>query len=125
MTVLAEYMDAWVAADPLRIVATVTDDCVITECYGPIYRGRNRVRDWAETWFETGGQVHSWRVTDVFSTDNDVAAQWVFDYTWNNKRRRFEGATIARLANGLIAELREYETSAELYEWTGSWRTVP
>lgn len=33
-----------------------------------------------------------------------------------------EGATIAEVEEGRIVELREYETSAPLYDWTGTWR---
>lgn len=122
MTVLTEYIDAWVAGDAARIAAAVAEDCVVTECYGPVYRGRARVREWAETWFGSGGIVHAWTVTDHFSTADREAAQWVFEYTWKGRRGAFEGATIARHAHGLIGELREYETSAPVYDWSGSWR---
>lgn len=34
----------------------------------------------------------------------------------------FDGATVARLDQGRIAYLREYATTAPLYDWTGAWR---
>lgn len=122
MTALTEYMEAWVAGDPARIAGAVEEGCVVTECYGPVYRGRDRVREWADAWFSAGGLVHAWILTDHFSGQDREAAQWVFECTWKGERGTFEGATIARYDHGLISELREYETSAPLYDWEGSWR---
>lgn len=121
MAALDEYFAAWVANDPDRIAAAVTPDCVIIESYGPVYRGQDRVRQWAGTWFAAGGIVHSWRTTHQFSTGDRVAAEWVFECTWQGNRTSFDGATIALVADGLIANLREYQTTAELYDWTGTW----
>lgn len=122
MTALTKYMAAWVDGDPERIAALVTEDCVVTECYGPVYRGRPRVQQWAEAWFSAGGIVHSWVCSDRFEHADREVAQWVFECTWDGGRGTFEGATIALTDGGLIAELREYETSAPLYDWAGTWR---
>ena len=121
MSTLTDYIDAWVANDPGRITAAVTEHCVITECYGPVYHGRDRVRQWAEMWFASGGIVHRWEITDYFAAEDREVAQWTFECTWQGERATFDGATIARRKDGLIAELREYQTSAPLYEWKGTW----
>jgi ketosteroid isomerase-like protein len=121
VTVLTKYMDAWVARDVARIAAMVAEDCVITECYGPVYRGRDVVRRWAEAWFAAGGVVHRWALTDRFVCGDREVAQWVFECTWRGERGSFDGATIARTSRGLIAELREYQTTAPLYDWHGTW----
>lgn len=104
------------------IVAAVTPNCVITECYGPVYRGRDHVRQWAEQWFAAGGRVHRWDVTSGFRCGEQEAAEWVFECTWMGERSQFEGASIVRFDGGLIAELREYQTTAPLYDWDGAWR---
>ncbi|RGE22481.1 nuclear transport factor 2 family protein [Leucobacter sp. wl10] len=122
MSVLTDYIDAWVANDADRIAATVTENCVITECYGPVYRGRSWVRRWAQDWFAAGGIVHRWDITDHFITADREVAQWAFVYTWGGQRSTFDGATIARCADGLVSELREYQTTATLYDWRGVWR---
>lgn len=121
MSALAEYMDAWVAADLERIAAAVAEECVITECYGPVYRGREWVRRWAEAWFGAGGVVHRWEVGDHFGTEDREVAQWTFECTWAGERGVFDGATVARVGGGLITELREYQTTAPLYDWRGTW----
>ncbi|MGP9683045.1 nuclear transport factor 2 family protein [Brachybacterium sp. AOP3-A1-3] len=122
MTALTEYVAAWVHGDPESIAALVSEGCVVTECYGPVYRGRPRVRQWAQAWFGAGGTVHRWVLMDHFVSGDREVAQWTFECTFRGSRGTFEGATIARVADGLITELREYETSAPLYDWEGSWR---
>ena len=122
MTPLLEYIEAWAANDAARIVAAVAPDCVVTECYGPVYQGREKVRLWAMEWFKAGGIVHRWTVTDHFIVDDREAAQWEFECTWQGERSSFEGASLSRNEGALILELREYQTSAPLYEWNGTWR---
>lgn len=121
MTTLTEYIDAWVATDPERIAALVAEDAVVTESYGPVYRGRDWVRRWALAWFDAGGVVHRWDITDHIVAGDREVAQWTFECTWDGHRSTFEGATVARLTDGLIVELREYQTTAPLWEWRGSW----
>jgi len=106
MTPLLAYIEAWVAHDSDRIARTVAENCTITECYGPVYRGRERVRQWAEAWFAAGGIVHRWEVTDHFIVDDREAAQWVFECTWDGTRSSFEGASVCRVQGRLVRELR-------------------
>ena len=122
MTALLTYIEAWVANDAERIAGSVAEDCTITECYGPVYRGRARVQQWAQAWFTAGGMVHAWEVTDRFTSGDREAAQWVFECTWGGKRSTFQGASICRVQRGQVVELREYQTTAPLYEWSGAWR---
>lgn len=122
VTALTEYIEAWIANDAARIADAVTEDCVVTECYGPVYRGRPCVRRWADAWFAAGGVVHGWTVRDHLVADDREVAQWTFTCTWNGEQSTFDGATIARVSSdGLIAELREYQTTAALYDWDGVW----
>ena len=122
MTALTEYIDAWVAGDIDRIARAVADECVITECYGPVYRGRDTVRKWAEAWFGAGGVVHLWTVSDHIVAGDREIAEWTFECTWAGERATFDGATVAHAAGGAILTLREYQTTAPLYDWHGAWR---
>jgi len=42
--------------------------------------------------------------------------------TWQSKPGSFQGASVARLTGERISYLREYATTAPLYDWTGTWR---
>lgn len=122
MSVLTEYIKAWSENDTEGILATVTPDVVVTESYGPVYHGQERVREWANTWFGQGGCVRKWRITNEFTHGDTIVAEWRFDYVWDEKNESFEGATIATVRDGKIAALREYAATAELYPWEGAWR---
>lgn len=122
MNLLLAYIDAWRRHDVSGVLATLSDDCVITESHGPVYRGRGRVEQWMRAWFDAGGVVNGWEVTATAEAGQVLVAEWTFTCTWRGDVASFDGATIARLRGGRIAELREYATTAPLYEWTGTWR---
>lgn len=122
VTRLHAYIDAWRRHDIDGVLATLTDDCVVIESYGPVYRGRRRVEHWMHTWFEAGGRVDAWDIRAHAAAGEVQMAEWSFECTWAGQAGRFEGSSIARLQGDRIAYLREYATTASLYDWTGTWR---
>ena len=122
MSALSDYIDAWNRNDPEAIVSTVTPDAVVTESYGPVYYGRDRIREWAEKWFDRGGRVRDWVITNEFAAGDILVAEWRFDYRWEGEDLSFEGSTIATVREGKIASLREYAMTADSYTWDGEWR---
>lgn len=122
VTTLLRYIESWVGGDPERIASTVTDDCVISECWGPIYRSRASVQQWAQAWFGAGGVIHRWEVTDHFRAEEREAAAWTFEYTWQGRHDVIAGASIASSSHGLLSRLSEFRTTAPGYNWAGEWR---
>ena len=122
MNQLYAYIDAWRRQDVAGVLAVLTDDCVVIESYGPVYRGRSRVEQWMHAWFDAGGVVDDWTITTQAAAGETLLAEWVFTCTWQGDIATFDGATIARLEGEKIAYLREYATTAPLYDWTGTWR---
>lgn len=119
---LHAYIGAWGRHDVAAVLATLTGDCVVIECNGPVYRGHLRVEQWMRAWLDAGGSVEDWTITSSAAAGHSLAAEWTFSCTWRGESTTFEGATIARLEAGKIAYLREYATTAPLYDWTGTWR---
>ena len=122
MSALSDYIEAWSSNDTEAIVSTVTPDAVVTESYGPVYHGRERIREWADKWFGRGDRVRSWVITNEFAVGDTIVAEWRFDYREMGEDRSFEGSTIATVREGKIASLREYAMTAEPYTWEGEWR---
>jgi ketosteroid isomerase-like protein len=122
VTPLSAYIDAWRRHDVTGVLATLTDDCVVIESYGPEYRGLARVEQWMRAWFAAGGSVDGWEVTMEAAAGDVLVAQWRFSCTWKGRSSAFDGITLARLDGPRIAYLREYATSSPLYDWTGEWR---
>lgn len=107
------------------ILATLTPDCVVIESFGPIYCGHDWVARWVSTWLAEDGHVIDWTVRDLRSSPESETAEWMFHYTWRGEEKSFEGATIATLRDGKLSNLREYATTAALYDWRGEWHAFP
>jgi ketosteroid isomerase-like protein len=122
MSKLHEYVTGWQRHDAAAVLATLADDCVIIECYGPVYRGKQRVEQWMRTWLDAGGSVTGWEITTHAAAGDTLIAEWLFSCVWHGKAATLEGATIARLTDEKISYLREYTTTAPRYDWTGTWR---
>ncbi|NUB28625.1 nuclear transport factor 2 family protein [Azospirillum brasilense] len=122
MTLLEQYIAGWRAHDVAAILATLSPDCVVIESFGPIYRGHDWVARWVSTWLAEDGQVIDWTVHNLRSSPNDETAEWTFHYKWRGEEKSFDGATIAKLTDGKISYLREYATTAALYDWRGEFR---
>lgn len=122
MNQLRAYIDGWRRHDVPAVLATLADDCVVIESYGPVYRGKERVEEWMGAWFGAGGTVDLWEITSEAATGDLLVAEWHFECTWMDSPGAFDGSTVARLDNGQISYLREYATTAPLYDWTGKWR---
>lgn len=73
-------------------------------------------------WLAAGGRVIDWEITSSAALGDAEIAEWVFTCIWKGEEAAFEGASVARLNEGRIVYLREYATTAPLYDWTGEWR---
>lgn len=123
-TLLERYIDGWRRHDTEAIIETLTPDCVVTESFGPIYRGHAWVKRWISAWFAENGCVIDWTIQDLQSSGDVETAEWTFYYTWRGEKKSFEGITIAKLHEGKIYYLREYATTDPLYDWRGEWRSI-
>jgi ketosteroid isomerase-like protein len=121
MNQLATYIDAWRRHDIPGVLSTLADDCTVIESYGPVYRGKDRVEQWMRTWFGRGWTVDAWTITSSAAAGDTLVAEWAFTCTAGDTAS-FDGCTVARLESGLIVYLREYATTAGLYDWTDTWR---
>ncbi|RYF55915.1 MAG: nuclear transport factor 2 family protein [Comamonadaceae bacterium] len=104
------------------MLATLDSECTVVESFGPIYRGRAWVAQWIAQWLAEDGRVLWWEIHDLQSLAEREVAQWTFQYTWRGEEQRFDGATITQLREGKIFYLREYATTASLFDWHGEWQ---
>jgi ketosteroid isomerase-like protein len=119
MTLIEKYIAGWRAHDLDAILETLTDDCVVTESFGPVYHGHQWIKAWVATWLSEGGQVLEWTIRDIQSFGDIEIAEWTFHYKWRGEEKTFDGATVAKLNGGKLSYLREYATTADLYDWQG------
>jgi len=116
------YVAGWREHDPAKVLGTLAPNCVIVESYGPMYRGVARVARWLDAWFGEGNTVDRWEITSLLASASGVTIEWRFACSWRGEQAAFEGASIARFRGNKIVYLREYATTAPLYDWDGLWR---
>ena len=119
---IRSYVEGWRKGDVAKILGAAAADCVVTEAHGPTYRGTDRIKQWVETWFGAGGVVHVWEIDSLTTTGEAGFFEWSFACTWQGERYEFEGVSVIRFEEDGISYIREYMTTAPLYDWSGTWR---
>jgi hypothetical protein len=119
---IRQSVEGWRDGDAAEILATVTEDCVITESHGLTYHGKDQVVRWVETWFGAGGAVLAWEIRSLEATHEADFFEWAFACRWLGEEYEFEGASVVRFRDEKIVSIREYATTAPIYDWEGVWR---
>jgi ketosteroid isomerase-like protein len=57
-----------------------------------------------------------------FTVGDTIVAERRFEHHEKGEDRSFDGSTIATVGDGRILRLREYATTAALYDWEGEWQ---
>jgi hypothetical protein len=90
---IRRYVDGWRTGDAAEILATVSEDCVVTESHGPTYRGKDQVARWIDTWFGAGGEVLGWEIRSLEAASEAAFFEWSFACRWLGERYEFEDAS--------------------------------
>lgn len=114
---MQRYMDGWKDGNESEILSVFADDCVVVESHGPVYCGKDVIKQWIAEWFGQGNRVEKWKMTSFHACGNILFCEWVFAYKGKKIREAFEGITIAKLKKGKITDLKEYRMTAFPYMW--------
>ncbi len=117
--IVQTYVDGWCGGDRAKILSSLDDECLVIESYGPTYHGIVKVGRWIDGWLGAGNTVDGWDITSFYVAGETCFFEWVFACTYAGRSHRFDGASLARLRDGKIVLLREYQTTQPLYEWEG------
>ncbi|MFZ2347460.1 MAG: nuclear transport factor 2 family protein [Lactococcus chungangensis] len=109
----AQYTQSWENKDLPQFLACLTDDIIITECYGATYISKTEAQKWFQHWTApTENQVVNWEILAKFedSLKNTDFFNWHFRYVYQNKASVFEGLSQVTFSdNGKITKIKEYE----------------
>jgi ketosteroid isomerase-like protein len=119
---IRSYVEGWREGNIDKILGTVAQDCVVIESHGPTYHGADQIARWVDTWFGAGGEVLLWEIRSLEVLGESGFFEWSFACKWLGKRYDFDGASVVRFRDEKIASIREYATTAPLYNWEGVWR---
>ena len=109
---LAELARAAVAGDGGRLAALFTEDGVYHDVFYGAFAGRAAIADMLENHFHRDAMNFRWDFHDPVGNGEIAYARYVFSYDSklaNSAGRRglFEGVSVLRLADGLIARYGE------------------
>lgn len=109
----AQYIQSWESKDLTPFLACLTDDVIITECYGATYVGKTEAKEWFQHWTApTENQVVKWDILAEFedSTNNTAFFNWRFHYIYQEQTNVFEGLSQVTFSEtGKMTEVKEYK----------------
>ena len=117
-----QYAQGWKDNDIEKIVASLADDCVITESHGPTYRGIEQVKKWFDFWLQEKGRVSRWDVVSFYFLEKENAAFLESNFACNVRGKDYvlPGISVVKYKEGKIVFLHEYRMTKEPYEWIPS-----
>ncbi|MBI1984605.1 MAG: nuclear transport factor 2 family protein [Candidatus Wildermuthbacteria bacterium] len=107
---IQKYVDGWKENDIEKIIAPLSDECVIIESHGPTYQGIKQVKKWFEYWVQEKGRVIRWEITSFYFLGEENTAFFEWDFTCNaaGKGHELLGISLVKFSGGKISFLHEY-----------------
>ena len=85
-SLIQNYMDGWKAGNEIKILNSLSENCVITESHGPIYHGIAMVKKWIAEWTKFN-KIKKWDLTSFYLFDHTICCELNFSYIGNEKRK--------------------------------------
>jgi ketosteroid isomerase-like protein len=109
---LRQFCDAVEGRDGRRFAGLFCEDGVYHDVFYGAFVGRQKIAEMIDDWFYRTATDFRWDMHDPVSDGRMLYARYTFSYKSllpeaNGARAMFEGVTIMRLTDGLIAEYRE------------------
>ena len=114
---LKEFTAAVEHHDGKRFAALFAEDGVYHDVFYGAFRGREKIAEMIDDWFYRTARDFRWEMFRPVSDGTMLYAYYTFSYVSTlpeaqGKRVGFDGVSIIRLRDGLIAEYREVANSA-------------
>ncbi|MBI2029782.1 nuclear transport factor 2 family protein [Candidatus Gottesmanbacteria bacterium] len=105
------YVDGWKRNNLELIVSTLSQDCIIIESHGPMYKGVNEIKSWVKEWIEAGSYVTKWGITSFYFIKDIAFFEWNFKCLLSGNKHELDGISIVKFKNNKISYIREYRTT--------------
>ncbi|WLR43407.1 hypothetical protein LC087_04300 [Bacillus carboniphilus] len=100
-----------------QVLHSLHEQCVVMECFGPIYNNKGQVHSWLTDWIENGDQIEYWGISSEFydSTLDVGIYEWEFKCRSKGGKYHFYGVSIVKYEENLIKEIKEYQMDFNQY----------
>jgi hypothetical protein len=109
---IEDYMGSWLRQDLELFLSLLAEGIRVAECNGPVYQGRQEVRDWFTDWHQgpQQGRVTRWEISNFIFDErqNSAAVEWDFECVTEGNPGAFLGASLYAFAGDKIARIHEY-----------------
>ena len=114
---LRKFCDAVERKDGAGLAALFAEDGVYHDVFYGAFKGRERIAEMIDDWFHRTARDFRWEMFRPVSDGTMLYAYYTFSYVSTlpeakGKRVGFDGVSIMRLKDGLIAEYREVANAA-------------
>lgn len=112
--VIKEYFKSWINKNPKIIEEKFNDNIIYTECYGPIYNGREQCLNWFSDWNKKGS-VLKWDIYNIFQDKGIFIVEWFFECDYENNIDSFDGVSIIEFKDDKISSIKEFQSKRHHY----------
>ena len=116
---IRQYFQSWLEQDLTLFLSTLSPNIKVLECYGPVYRGTEEVRQWFADWHtkDGKGKVTRWEIFKILydETQNIAAVEWDFECIYAGDLGSFLGASLFHFDQTRIERIQEYKMEKEQY----------
>lgn len=111
------YMASWLQQDTDLFASVLHEEAIVRECTGAVIAGKEELNRWFRQWHESGNRVTVWALRRIGfdETCGAAFAEWTFQCEYEGRTYTWDGSSIVRFRDGLIAEINEYEMKQEKF----------
>ena len=118
--VLGEICESVATRDGARMARLFCEDGVYHDVFYGAFRGREAIADLVNQRFYETAEDFRWEMVDPVFDGHTLYARYLFSYRSklpeaNGGRAMFEGVSILRIRDGLVAEYREVASTATAF----------
>lgn len=107
--IIKEYFTSWVNKKPGIIEKYFDENIIYTECYGPVYKGRQQCLKWFKDWNEKGSVI-KWEINNIYQDKKIFTVEWFFECSYEGNIDCFDGVSLIEIKDYKIVSVKEFQS---------------
>lgn len=110
--IIEAYLGSWISGDIGVMKEWFHEEIWYSECYGPVYLGKEECLKWFESWNKLGTVIR-WDISEYSECDDSSYVQWYFVCEYEGQIDGFDGVSFIRFEDELIKEVKEFSSDSK------------
>jgi ketosteroid isomerase-like protein len=111
---IKHYFNRWLTKNQSDLNTVFIPNAHYIECYGAEYNGIDEIKQWMVHKFKVQ-TVTQWDIKHIYHDGDIYTVEWLFACLDNGKKFKFDGVSLITFRDGLIAEVKEFESKHQHY----------